>query len=76
MVVVDETADLESVADMIMRSKTFDFATSCSAENSLVIQEGIHDEMVRELEEVGATFRSEEKQVFRQYGKTECSITT
>ena len=62
VVVVDETADLKSAADMIMRSKTFDFATSCSAENSLVIQEGIYDEMVRELEEVGGyLLRSEEK---------------
>ncbi len=62
VVVVDETADLKSAADMIMRSKTFDFATSCSAENSLVIQEGIYDEMVRELVEVGGyLLRSEEK---------------
>ncbi len=51
--IVDETADLTDVADKIMRSKTFDFATSCSTENSVLIQEEIYDSMVRELEAVG-----------------------
>ena len=36
-VVVDETADLEHAASCIARSKTFDNATSCSAENALVV---------------------------------------
>lgn len=51
--IVDETADLESAADMIMRSKTFDYATSCSTENALAIQENVYEEMVRQLETVG-----------------------
>lgn len=45
-VIVDETADLKEAANKLMRSKTFDYATSCSAENSMVIQEGIYDEFV------------------------------
>ncbi len=36
-VVVDETADLEHAAGCVARSKTFDNATSCSAENALVV---------------------------------------
>jgi sulfoacetaldehyde dehydrogenase len=35
--IVDETADLALVADRVRRSKTFDNATSCSSENSLVL---------------------------------------
>lgn len=52
-VVVDETADLKEAANKVMRSKTFDFATSCSAENSLVIQESIYDEFIKALEAEG-----------------------
>ena len=35
--IVDETADINLAAERILRSKTFDNATSCSSENSLVI---------------------------------------
>ena len=35
--IVDETADVNLAAERILRSKTFDNATSCSSENSLVI---------------------------------------
>lgn len=51
--IVDETADLADAADKIMRSKTFDYATSCSAENSIVINESVYDEMLKELQAVG-----------------------
>ncbi|HHZ02674.1 MAG TPA: aldehyde dehydrogenase family protein [Tissierellia bacterium] len=62
VVVVDETADIKDAANKIMRSKTFDYATSCSAENSLVIQESIYDEMVKALtEEGGYLLNAEEK---------------
>ena len=36
-VIVDETADLDAAAFKIMKSKTFDHATSCSSENALVL---------------------------------------
>ncbi len=35
--IVDETADLATAAEKILRSKTFDNATSCSSENSVVL---------------------------------------
>lgn len=66
VVVVDETADLSDAADKIMRSKTFDFATSCSAENSLVIQESVYDELVKELEAVGGYLLNEEEKASLQ----------
>jgi sulfoacetaldehyde dehydrogenase len=51
--IVDETADFADAADKIMRSKTFDHATSCSTENSVIIQEDVYDTMIKELEAVG-----------------------
>lgn len=51
--IVDETADLAEAADKIMRSKTFDYATSCSTENSLVISEQVYEGLIGELEKVG-----------------------
>ena len=63
MIIVDETADLKDAADKIMRSKTFDHATSCSTENSLAIQEGIYDRMIKELQAVGGYLcNAEEKE--------------
>lgn len=51
--IVDETADLADAADKIKRSKIFDHATSCSTENSVIIQEGVYDDMVKALEAEG-----------------------
>ena len=46
VVIVDETADLKDAAHKIMLSKTFDYATSCSSENSLVVVESVYDELI------------------------------
>ena len=51
--IVDETADLEDAADKILPSKTFDNATSCSSENSVVLVEAIADAMLAALERRG-----------------------
>lgn len=61
VVVVDETADIKDAANKVMRSKTFDYATSCSSENSLVIQESIYDDMIKALEEEGGYLVNEEE---------------
>ena len=66
VVVVDETADVKDAADKVMRSKTFDYATSCSAENSLVIQEGIYDSMIEALKEVGGYLLTPEEKALMQ----------
>ena len=47
--IVDETADLEDAAAKIVQSKTFDNATSCSSENSVVLVESIADAMLAAL---------------------------
>ena len=56
--IVDETvaenADVEAAADRITRSKTFDNATSCSSENSLVLLSSVYDAVVAALVRRGA----------------------
>ena len=53
-VIVDETADAGAAAQMIARSKTFDHATSCSSENSVIVVERVYDALVAALEQRGA----------------------
>jgi sulfoacetaldehyde dehydrogenase len=52
--IVDETADLALAADRIVRSKTFDNATSCSSENSLVVVASVRAPLLAALHERGA----------------------
>ncbi|MBZ4644517.1 MAG: sulfoacetaldehyde dehydrogenase [Petroclostridium sp.] len=61
VVIVDETADIKDAAHKIMLSKTFDYATSCSAENSLVIQESIYHELIEALKQEGGYLVSKEE---------------
>lgn len=61
VVVVDETADLKDAANKVMRSKTFDFATSCSTENSLVIQKSVYAEFIACLKNEGGYLVSPEE---------------
>jgi sulfoacetaldehyde dehydrogenase len=48
-VIVDASADLADAALKIRQSKTFDNATSCSSENSIVVLDAIYDRMLAEL---------------------------
>ncbi|MGB1110875.1 MAG: acylating sulfoacetaldehyde dehydrogenase [Gammaproteobacteria bacterium] len=65
--IVDESADLADAADKITASKTFDNATSCSSENSVVLCEAIHDAMIDELVKRGARrLNTEEKERLRE----------
>ena len=52
-VIVDETADILDAAAKIARSKTFDNATSCSSENSVIAVEGIADALLAALTHEG-----------------------
>jgi len=51
--IIAEDADIEDAAEKIMISKTFDNATSCSSENSLVVQQERYDELVHALKTRG-----------------------
>ena len=52
--IVDETADIEQATERIVRSKTFDNATSCSSENSVILVDAIRAQALEALEERGA----------------------
>lgn len=52
-VIVDETADLEDAAQKVYLGKTFDNATSCSSENSVVIEATVYDRMLEEFKKRG-----------------------
>ncbi|CDS48194.1 Aldehyde dehydrogenase [Polaromonas sp. CG9_12] len=52
--IVDETADVALAAERIVRSKTFDNATSCSSENSVVLVDAVRAATLTALEARGA----------------------
>ncbi len=62
-VIVDETADLAASAQKIAASKTFDNATSCSSENSVVVVDAIYDAFIAELALAGGALIREEAKV-------------
>lgn len=47
--VVDETADIDDAAAMIAGAKTFDYATSCLADNAVVAANGIYNRLLDAL---------------------------
>jgi len=51
--VVDETADLDDAALMIARAKTFDYATSCLADNSVLAASDIYAALLQKLIDAG-----------------------
>ncbi len=60
--IIDESADLKDASHKIMTSKTFDNATSCSSENSIIVHEGVYDSMIDFLvKEGGSLLNNDEK---------------
>jgi sulfoacetaldehyde dehydrogenase len=64
--VVDSTAKIEEAAHKIRISKTFDYGTSCSNDNSVVIEAPIYEEMVEALKEEGGYFCNDEERALLQ----------
>jgi sulfoacetaldehyde dehydrogenase len=60
-VIVDASADLDDAAIKIGLSKTFDNATSCSSENSLVIVDDVYNAAIAALERHGAWLANPEQ---------------
>lgn len=61
VVVVHATADVPRAAEMIARGKTFDHATSCSAESSLVVARSVAGAMLEALATQGGHVLSAEE---------------
>lgn len=60
--IIDSSASIREAAKAIAASKTFDNATSCSSENSVIILDDVFDESMRALaEEGGVLLTMEEK---------------
>lgn len=57
--IVDGTTDLDEVAAMIVKSKAFDHATSCSTENNIIVLEECYDKWVEAMEKAGAVLVKE-----------------
>jgi sulfoacetaldehyde dehydrogenase len=51
--VVDETADLADAAGAIVAAKTFDYATSCLADNAAVVHDSVYDDLLARLAAAG-----------------------
>jgi len=65
---VAEDADVKEAARKITLSKAFDYATSCSSENSVIIQESVYDEMIGEFEKLGCYFiKGSEREMLGQH---------
>jgi sulfoacetaldehyde dehydrogenase len=62
-VLIDSTADLATAASKITSSKTFDNATSCSSENSLVILDDVYDATIAALQRAGGHLASNEEAI-------------
>ena len=61
VITVDETADLDDAAEKIRISKTLDMAASCSSDNSVLLVDAIHDEMLAKLQEKGGLVLDDEQ---------------
>ena len=59
--IVDAGADLVRAAALIARSKTFDNATSCSSENSVIILESVYEAMLAALARAGGVLVTAEE---------------
>ncbi|MGE0299239.1 MAG: aldehyde dehydrogenase family protein [Pseudonocardia sp.] len=51
--VVDATADVADAAEAIATAKTFDYATSCLADNAVVVEDRVYDELLAALVAAG-----------------------
>ncbi|OOG23847.1 sulfoacetaldehyde dehydrogenase [Thioalkalivibrio denitrificans] len=65
-VIIDDSADLHDAAAKIARSKTFDNATSCSSENSLVIVDAVYDAMLEAMAGQGGVLLNAEEKALLQ----------
>ena len=66
--IIDGSTDMGDVAEMIVKSKKYDNATSCSTENNVVVFESCYDAFVEEMAKRGAVLfkdDSEEKAKLR-----------
>lgn len=59
--IIDSSADAQQAASLIIASKTFDNATSCSSENSMVVLDAIRGDMLKAMSDRGALLLTAEE---------------
>ena len=64
--VVDSTAEIEEAARKIRLSKTFDYGTSCSNDNSVVIEAPVYEQMMEALKQQGGYLCNAEEKALLQ----------
>jgi len=65
--IIAEDADVIDAAKKVFGSKSFDHATSCSSENSVIIHASIYDQFISELLRLGSYFVKHERDQLEQY---------
>lgn len=68
--IVDGTTNMDDVAALIIKSKTFDNATSCSTENNIIVLEETYDAFVEAMAKVGAYLIKEDTEDKQKMLKT------
>ncbi|MGH3436105.1 MAG: acylating sulfoacetaldehyde dehydrogenase [Sciscionella sp.] len=79
-VIIEADADLADAAEKVKRSKVFDYATSCSSENSLHVNEAVYEQALARLREQGGYLLTEQEKsrlqaVMWPTGKLSSAIT-
>lgn len=59
--IVAEDAHVKDAAAKIYLSKKFDYATSCSSENSIIVHQSIYDDMIEELVKLGSYMTNDQE---------------
>ena len=65
--IIAEDCDVLDAARKVFSSKSFDNATSCSSENSVIVHESIYDTFVNELIKLGSYFVKSERKTLEEY---------
>ncbi len=65
--IVAEDANVKDAAAKIFTSKAFDFATSCSSENSVIIHTSIYDSFISELVALGSHLIQHEREQLEKH---------
>jgi len=59
--IIAEDADIDDAVAKVSLSKTFDYATSCSSENSVIVQKSVYDKTIEAFKRNGAYLCSQEE---------------
>lgn len=65
--IVAEDADVMDAARKIFSSKSFDYATSCSSENSIIVHQDIYQSLIDELKRLGSYFVKDERNLLEHH---------